>query len=119
LLGRRGFFQRKSDLKVIVVNNQSDRSLPRLTSHPVEKVSQHGHRLVNQLFACVALDDNRVIEQELATLGVVTSNTFAPWKGSCPTEQCAKHIESFLDPIPLVDGLIAAILARDKQHQQR
>ena len=38
LFRRRGFFQRESDLKVIVINNQSDRSLPGLASHPVEKV---------------------------------------------------------------------------------
>jgi hypothetical protein len=119
LLGRRGIFQWKSDLELMVVDNQSDGSLPRLTSHPVEKVPQHGHLLVNHLLARVALDHNRVIEQELTTLGVVTPNAFATREGSGPTKQCAKHFQSFLDPVPLVDGPIAAILAGDKQHQQR
>jgi hypothetical protein len=87
LLRHRGFFQRKSDLKVIVVNNQYDSTLPRLTSHQVEKVPKHGLLLVNQMLARVALNDNWVIKQEFATLSVVTPNTFAPWEGSGPTQK--------------------------------
>jgi len=72
LLGRRGFFQRESDLKVFVVNKQSDRSLPCLASHAVQKFPQHLHFLLKQVGTCVAVDDNRLIKQELAPLGVVT-----------------------------------------------
>ncbi len=71
------------------------------------------------MLACVAVDDNRVVKQKLPALGIVAPNAVAPRKGGRPAEQCAKHVQSLLHPIPLVDRLVAAILARDKRHQQR
>jgi hypothetical protein len=87
-----GVVQGEADFKVVVVNHQADRSLSCLTSHPVEKVPQRGHLLVNQMLARVAVDNDRVIKQKLPALGVVPPNTLTPWKGRRPTEQCAKHV---------------------------
>jgi hypothetical protein len=69
---RRGLFQGEADFKVVVVDHQSDSSLPRLASHPIAKVPQRWHLLLDRMLACVALNDDRLVKQELAALGVVT-----------------------------------------------
>ena len=74
-----------------------------LTAHAVEKFTQFDHLVFNDMLARVALDDNRLIKQELAALGVVTPYSPALRKGGRPAEQSAKHIQRFLDPIRLID----------------
>jgi hypothetical protein len=48
---RRGLFQRKADLQVIVVNDQPDGSLPRLASHAVQKFTHRFRAVVGQALA--------------------------------------------------------------------
>ena len=47
----------------------------------MQKFPQHGHLLLDHLLAGVAVDDHRVIQQELAALGIVTPNAFASREG--------------------------------------
>jgi hypothetical protein len=118
LPGRWGVLQGKADFKIIVFNHQSDGSLPGLASHPAEKIPQRGHLLFNQMLAFVSLNDDRLVKQELAALGVVTPDATALRKGGGPAEHGAQHVQCLFDPEPLIDGLVAAILARDEQDQQ-
>src|SRR5262249_19570541 len=73
----RGFFQRGRDLKVLAVDDQADRPLAGLPPDPMEEVPQGGHLLVDQSLVRVALDHNRLVEQELAPLCVVTPDASA------------------------------------------
>ena len=90
----------------------------RLASHPVQKVPQRFHLLLKQILAGIALDDNRLVEQEDAILSVVAPDASALRKGGGPAEQRAQHLQCLVDPVRLIDGLVASILTRDEEHEQ-
>ena len=113
-----GLFQREADLQVLVVDHQPDGSLPRLATHPVEEVPQRRHLLFDRWLARIALDDDRLVEQELAALGVVAPDASALREGGRPAEERAQDVQRLLDPEPLIDGLVVTILAGDEQDQQ-
>jgi hypothetical protein len=116
--GRGDVFQREADLQVIAVDDQADRSLPGLAAHAAEEFTEGFDVPLQQGLAGIALDDDRLVEQQPAALGVVTPDATALREGSGSAEQRAQHFQRLLDPEPLVDGLVAAILARDEQHEQ-
>ena len=94
---------------------------PCSASRPIRwrKSRSRGDLLLQHLLAGIALDDHRLVEQELAALGVVTPDATTLRKGGGSAEQRAQYVQCLLHPIRLIDGLVAAIMARDEQHQQR
>ena len=79
-----------------------DSSLPRSHVPSGEKIPQHGHLFINQMLACVAGIGSppELSNKSLPPWASSRQIPWLPWKAQLsPSEQCAKHIQSFLDPI--------------------
>src|SRR5262249_43435656 len=111
--------QRKAYLQIVAVDHQPDRSLPGFATHAMQERTQFHRVLLNRLLARVALDDDWFVKEQSATLGVITPHTRPLGKSRGPTEQVAQNMECFINPSLLVNSLVATVLARDEQHQQR
>jgi hypothetical protein len=88
-------------------------------SHPVKKGSQGRCLLLQDLLACVALDDHRLIEEQYAALGIVTPDAPALGKGRRTAEKRSQHGHGFAYPKLLVNRFVGPVLAWDEQDQQR
>jgi len=116
---RRFVLEWEADLQVVTIDYQPDSSLLRLPTHVVEELPQLRRLPLDRLLARVALDDDRLIEQQPPALGIVAPDASALRESRRPAEQRPQDAQRLVDPMHLVDRPVIAIPARDEQHQQR
>ena len=69
------------------------------------------------LFVGVALDNYRLVVDQLAMTTVISPDPTSAWEGSCTTEPPPEHVESAQNPIILANRTRPAINARNEDDQ--
>ena len=65
-----------------------------LAAHPVQERLQLSGSAFDRLLAGIALDDDRLVEKQLAALGIIPPDAFALGEGGRPAEQRAECLEA-------------------------
>jgi prolyl oligopeptidase len=112
-------FEGETDFEIITIDYEANRALTSFRSHSRQKCSERCSVGFKQRIVRIALNDDRLIVQELAALSVISPDTSALRKGRCTAKEGSKHLQRLVNPVFLRNRLIRSIFAWNKEHKQR
>src|SRR5262249_223050 len=129
--------QGELDLVVVPIYHEADGPLTRLGPHLDQELPQRGRLLLECLLGGVALDQDRLVPDQLSIPGIIPPppppppqtpppaplppHPQPPGEGRRPTHVLPEHLQGLPDPallLPLAQGFAVAVRTRDEEHQQ-